>query len=85
MLSVLKDLKKLYKGFCPFTKYMLKYGTVLIVTLCVCAVYFYVCSESSVYYGGLYTDTLYCIKQCMGSIYILPMLFEAISIIVKRN
>lgn len=85
MLSILKDFKKLYKGFCPFSKFMLKYGTMLILTLLIYALYCCVQSAHSIYYAVLLEDVLFSVKECMGSIYILPMLFEAISMIVKRN
>ena len=85
MLSVFKDCKRVYAGFCPFTKYIIKYGTVLILTLIVYAVFCHSQSLHSIHYAVLLDDVLFSIKECMGSIYILPMLFEALSMTVKRN
>ena len=85
MLSVLKDLGRVYGGFCPFSKYIIKYGTVLILTLLIYAVFCYSQSQHSIHYAVLIDDVLFSVKECMGSIYILPMLFEALSMIVKRN
>lgn len=85
MRSVLKDFRKVFEGFCPFSKYILRYGTVLILTLLAYAFFCYMQSRHSIYYAVLLDDVLFTVKECMGSIYILPMLFEAISMIVKRN
>ena len=79
---------EIYDGMSTVTKYAFKYGTVLILTLTACAVYFFAKTETGsdidFFYTNLFTDTIVCIKECMGSVFILPMLYETISLSFKR-
>ena len=87
-MQILRDLKKMYGGFNTVTKYTMRYGTVLILTLTVCAVFYYIRSFSGsdmFFCTAMYNDIMYCIKECMGSIYVLPMLFETLLIIAKSE
>ncbi len=87
MKSLCKDINEIYKNMNTVTKYAFRYGTVLIATLIICAIYFFILSLHSgtdLYYLNMFNDTIICIKECMGSVYILPMLYETISIIRKR-
>ncbi len=86
MKNTIKTIKEIHKGMHPVTKYTFRYGSILILTLIFCALYFYIQSETSdfpYYYNIIYTDILYSIKECMGSIFVLPMLYETISMSVK--
>ena len=70
------------------SKYAMKYGTVLIATLAVFAVYYFIkAGLSSSPYDDimLYTDLLYSIKECLGAVYILPMIAEIILIASGRK
>ncbi len=87
MKSLCKDINEIYKNLNTVTKYAFRYGTVLIATLIICAIYFYIQSLSSgtdLYYTMMFNDIMVCIKECMGSVYILPMLYETLSIIRKK-
>ena len=83
--TIVKTLHEIYCGMNTVTKYTFRYGTVLIITLLLCAIYFASKAAAadihSFYYSGLFNDTIYCIKECMGSIYILPMLYEIIKLL----
>lgn len=88
MKSICKDINKIYNNMSIITKYGFRYGTVLIATLIICAIYFYIQSLSAgtdLYHTMMYTDIMVCIKECMGSVYILPMLYELLAIIRKLN
>ncbi len=88
MKSICKDINKIYNSLNTITKYAFRYGTVLIITLIICAIYFYVQSLSSgteLYNTMMFNDIMFCIKECMGSVYILPMLYETLSIIRRKN
>ncbi|MBR5233373.1 MAG: hypothetical protein IKW03_04100 [Clostridia bacterium] len=88
MKSLCKDINKMYKSLSTVTKYAFRYGTVLIVTLIICNVYFYLRSlyeGTGLYYTMMFNDITVCIKECMGSVYILPMLYELLSIIRRIN
>ena len=88
MKNATKTFIEIYKGMSCVTKYSFRYGSVLIATLIVCALYFYIQSFSSgtSFYNTIMTEEiLACIKECMGSVYILPMLYETLSIIRKLN
>lgn len=88
MKTATKTFIEIYKGMSTVTKYAFRYGTILIITLIICAIYFYIQSLSSgtdMYYSVMFSEIMVCIKECMGSVYILPMLYETISIIRKLN
>lgn len=88
MKNETKTFIEIYKGMSTVTKYAFRYGTVLIVTLIVCALYFYIQSHFSglsFYNSLMFEEIMACIKECMGSVYILPMLYETLSIIMRRN
>ncbi len=88
MIEIIRDIKKIYSDFNSVTKYIFRYGTILIVSLFFCALYFYIRSCFSVNAISdtiMYNDILFCIKECMGSIYILPMLVETLSMVMHRN
>ena len=79
MNTMTKDLKIIFKNMNTVSKYIIRYGTVLVATLAVSAVFFFVRSVfSSDPYNDImmYTDLLYSMKECMGAVYILPMLSE---------
>lgn len=83
MKYTIKEFSKIYDGFNIVSRCAIKYGTVIIITLFVCAVYYYIKSfiSDDVFYNTMmYTDLLYSIKECMGSIYVLPMLYETLSL-----
>lgn len=88
MKSIYKDINKIYNSLSIVTKYSFRYGTVLISTLIVCAVYFYIqslFSGTELYSTIMLSDIMVCIKECMGSVYILPMLYETLSFIMKNK
>ena len=88
MIEIIRDIKKIYSDFSSVTKYIFRYGTTVIATLFFCALYFYIRSHFSVnaiYDTIMCNDILFCIKECMGSVYILPMLVETLSMAVNRN
>ena len=88
MKTATKTFIEIYKGMSAVTKYAFRYGTILIITLIICAIYFYIQSLSSgtdMYYSVMFSEIMVCIKECMGSVYILPMLYETLSIIRKLN
>lgn len=88
MKSATKTFIEIYKGMSTVSKYAFSYGTVLIVTLIICAIYFYIkslFSGTELYNTMMFNDIMVCIKECMGSVYILPMLYETISIIRRLN
>lgn len=79
MKTMTKDFKIIFKNMNTVSKYIIRYGTVLIATLAVSAVFFYIRSVfSSDPYNDImmYTDLLYSMKECMGAVYILPMISE---------
>ena len=83
MKNTIKTFSEIYRGMNIVSKCAFRYGTVLIITLICCAIYFYiqsVISDYPYYHTMMYTDILYSIKECMGSVYILPMLYETISL-----
>ena len=81
MNTLTKDLKFIYKNMDSVSKYIIRYGTVLIATLAVSALFFFIRSEirpdpySDI---TMYTALLFSIKECMGAVYILPMIAEII-------
>lgn len=88
MKTAVKTFFEIYKDMSAVTKYAFRYGTVLIVTLIVCAIFFYIQSLSSglsFYEGLMFNDIMICIKECMGSVYVLPMLYETLSIIMRNR
>ena len=83
MKNTIKTFSEIYRGMNIVSKCAFRYGTVLIITLICCAIYFYIqsfISDYPYYHTMMYTDILYSIKECMGSVYILPMLYETISL-----
>lgn len=87
MKDTIKTFSEIYQGMSIVSKYAFRYGTVLIITLIFCAIYFYiqsVISDYPYYHTMMYTDILYSIKECMGSVYVLPMLYETISMSSRR-
>lgn len=79
MNSVKKDIQFIKSNMTNVSKYIIRYGTVLLATLAVSAFYFYIRSElnPNPYYDiMMYTDILYSIKECIGAVYILPMIGE---------
>ena len=87
MKDIIKTIPTVWNEMNVVSKYAFRYGTVLILTLIVCAFYFYIMSvfSKNPYYNTMmYNDILYAIKECMGSIYVLPMLFETISMSSRK-
>lgn len=81
MNTLTKDLKFIYKNMDSVSKYIIRYGTVLIATLAVSALFFFIRSEirSDPYFDiTMYTALLFSIKECMGAVYVLPMIAEII-------
>ena len=78
MQKVLFTYKEIFKKMNPFSRYAMKYGTVLLLTMAALAVWFYThaTGENAATYLMLHSDLLYSIKECIGSVYILPMLAE---------
>lgn len=79
MNSLTKDLKFIYKNMDSVSRYIIRYGTVLIATLAVSAIFFFVRSKLNIdpYFDiTMYTALLFSMKECMGAVYILPMLAE---------
>lgn len=88
MKNATKTFIEIYKGMSTASKYIMGYGTAVITALIVCAVFFYIQSLSSVmsFYNILmFEEIMVCIKECMGSVYILPMLYELLSLIRKTS
>lgn len=88
MKTTVKTFFEIYKDMSAVTKYAFRYGTVLIVTLIVCAIFFYIQSLSSglsFYEDLMFSEIMVCIKECMGSVYVLPMLYETLSIITRNR
>lgn len=88
MKNTTEIFNQMYKGMTPVTKYTIKYGSVLIITLLLCAFYFYIRSETAArpyFYTLFYNDILFSIKECMGSVYVLPMLFETLLLAAKSG
>lgn len=78
MQKVLFTYKEIFKKMNPVSRYAMKYGTALLLTLAALAVWFYTqaTGENAATYLMLHSDLLYSIKECIGSVYILPMLAE---------
>lgn len=88
MKNAAKDFKIIFKNMNKVSKYAMKYGTALIITLAVFAVYFFIKSKLSPSpYEDIvmYTDLLYSIKECIGGVYVLPMIAEIILIASGRT
>lgn len=63
------------------SKYAIKYGTVLILTLVIIALYclyMITAADSPFAYLTMYDDLLCSIKECVGAVYVLPLLAEII-------
>ena len=86
--AFIKAFNETYNTMSIVSKSAVKYGSVLILTLSVCAIFFFLKSVTAdsdgFYYSNMLRDTMLCIKECMVSIYILPMLYEIISYSVKK-
>lgn len=81
-------MKDLFNNMNIVSKYTIRYGTVLILTLAVSAICFYLRAEASsdpYVYITLYTDILFCLKDYISAIYILPMLTEIILLAAKEQ
>lgn len=81
MNSLTKDLKYIYINMTEVSRYIIRYGTVLIATLAVSAVFFYIRSvaTSDPYFDiEMYTALSFTVKECMGAVYILPFISEII-------
>lgn len=78
MQKVLYAYKEIFKEMNLISKYAIKYGTTLLLTMAALAVWFYThaTGENAATYLMLHSDLLYSIKECIGSVYILPMLAE---------
>lgn len=77
-----------FKNMNIISKYTIKYGTVLILTLAASAFFFYLRAEASsdpYFYIFMYTDILYSLKEYISVIYILPILFEIITLAAKEQ
>lgn len=88
MNTMTKDLKIIFKNMNTVSKYIIRYGTVLIATLAVSVIFFYVRSKinSDPYFDiMMYTDLFYSMKECMGAVYILPMLSEILLLASGRS
>lgn len=78
-MNIKKDFKIISENMTSVSKYIIRYGTVLIATLAVSAIFFYIRSEtgSDPYYDiTMYTALLHSIRECMGAVYILPLIAE---------
>ena len=78
-MNIKKDFKIISDNMTCVSKNIIRYGTVLIATLAVSAIFFYIRSEtgSDPYFNiSMYTAILHAIKECMGAVYILPLIFE---------
>lgn len=87
MNSLKKDIQFVKNNMTNISKYIIRYGTVLLTTLAVSAFYFYIKSElsSDPYYDiMMYTDILHSIKECIAAVYILPMIGEILFISAKK-
>ena len=64
-MNIKKDFKIISENMSAVSKYIIRYGTVLLATLAVSAFFFYIRSEtgSDPYFN-------------MGAVYILPLIFE---------
>ncbi len=81
MRDVVNGIKTVFKEMNAVSKYAMKYGTALILTIVAMIIYFYIkslCCADSISYTMLCSDLLYSIKEYIGSVYILPMLAEII-------
>lgn len=87
MKDIIKTIPHVWSEMNVVSKYAFRYGTVLILTLIICAIFFYIMSafsENPYFHTMMYNDILYAIKECMGSIYVLPMLYETISMSSRK-
>lgn len=87
MKTITNTLMEIYDGMSTVTKYAFRYGTVLILTLFTAAVYFFIRARTGAdpfFSSMMFSDIMVCIKECMGSVYILPMLYETILMSFKR-
>lgn len=81
-------MKKLFNNMNIVSKYTIKYGTVLLLTLIATAFYFYLRAETSsdpYIYISLYTDILFSLKEYVAAIYILPLFVEMIVLAAKEQ
>lgn len=79
MKNIISDFKTIFKGMNPVSKYAVKYGTAVILTLCAAAVF---CLIKGTFgecdYILYYIDLLKSIKECFGTVYIMPLTAEII-------
>ncbi len=81
-------MKEVFNNMNIISKYTIRYGTVLIITLAVSAFYLYLRAETSsdpYIYITLYTDILFSLQEYISAIYILPMLTEIIFLAAKEQ
>ena len=81
-------MKDLFNNMNIVSKFTIRYGTVLILTLAVCAFFLYIRAEVSsdpYAYITLYTDILFSLKDYVSAIYILPVLAEIILIAANEQ
>ncbi|MCD7827375.1 MAG: hypothetical protein LUG85_02405 [Clostridiales bacterium] len=77
MKDVIKDYKLIFKNMNAVSKNVLKYGSVLILTLLSSALYFYFNGDT--YFDlQLCRDLLYSVRECIGGVVILPLIGEII-------
>lgn len=81
-------MKDALKNMNIVSKYTIKYGTALILTLAVSAFYFYLRAETSsdpYIFITLYTDILYSLKEYISVIYLFPLLMEIFHLAAKEQ
>ena len=81
-------MKELFNNMNIVSRYTIKYGTVLLITLAATAFYFYLRAETSsdpYIYISLYTDILFSLKEYIAVIYILPLFAEIIILAAKEQ
>ena len=88
MKNILSDLSVIFKNMNFISKAAMKYGTALILTMIILSLFFYIKSNydsEPYFYIQLYTDLMLSVKECMGAVYILPLISEIILIASGRK
>lgn len=81
-------MKEVFNNMNIVSKYTIRYGSVLILTLAVSAFFFYLRAETSsdpYIYITLYTDILFSLKEYVSVVYILPLLMEILNLAAKEQ
>lgn len=88
MKNTYDAVKRMFKGMNAVSKNAIKYGTSLIFSLLLCAVYLYFSADSAdnpYTYINLYSELLYSIKEYIGAVYVLPLTAEIIFLASGRK